>query len=330
MKAVEARALLALGRLPDARGRFAELFHAGTNAEARADGRLGLALCAANGNLQAAALEELQALAGGESPGWGAAVAAFGWAGALDSGKAPGLASADEHARAAYQKALTSDALPAELERICQARLEALTEKIVLSPARRHALGAPKAVFHAVEPGQSLYQIARQHGVSIGQLCRLNQLDRNGFLRVGQTLKVLPGEARLVVDRWRLTATLFCDGAYLRRWPVGIGPGEATPSGRFTIRTKLVNPDWYYGGKKDPLRQSRKRARHALAGLRPRGGRRKGRGHRRPRHDDPRKRPRAGEQGLRAHAQRFGGRALRLAAARRDGGHQLSGAEGAP
>jgi L,D-transpeptidase-like protein len=54
---------------------------------------------------------------------------------------------------------------------------------------------------------------------------------------------------RLVVDRTRLTATLFKDGQPIFRAPVGIGtPAAPTPAGEFYIRLKLAGfNDPFYG-----------------------------------------------------------------------------------
>jgi hypothetical protein len=159
----------------------------------------------------------------------------------------------DELARYHYQEALLTDCLPLEMENECLKRLTALTASIVFDPRRNHVLGVPKAVFHRVVPGDSLYRIGKQYGVAMGMLCRVNRLDPNGVIEVGRTLKVLTGPVTAHVDRWRLTATLLAGGAFIGRYPICIGPGDQTPAGTFTVRKKLVNPDWYCDGKRLPF-----------------------------------------------------------------------------
>ncbi|GMV81506.1 MAG: hypothetical protein AMXMBFR7_26900 [Planctomycetota bacterium] len=258
---IQARALLDLRRLNDARLAFAAAQRDAQDAGTRSDAQFGLALCAAGGQPELIASDALAVLAADASASWGMARAALAYAQAVEDGhatvNAPGGTDpkpyAEELARAYYQKAFLAQTLERSHEDLCRQRLEALTERIVLNPGRAHLTEQPRATMHAVEPGQSLYAIAKRYGVSIGALARLNRLERNAFLRVGQTLKVLPGRVSLHVDRWRLTATLLVDGAYLKQWPVGIGPDEKTPSGAFSVRTKLVNPDWYYGGQRIPF-----------------------------------------------------------------------------
>ena len=69
----------------------------------------------------------------------------------------------------------------------------------------------------------------------------------------GQKLKILPGPAAYYVDRWRLSGTLEIGGAFLRRYPVGIGPERKTPSGIFSIHDKQANPEWYFNGSRIPF-----------------------------------------------------------------------------
>ena len=52
---------------------------------------------------------------------------------------------------------------------------------------------------HVVRPGETLYGIARQYGVSVTLLGRLNQVPAGGALAVGQTLVVYEPERVHVV-----------------------------------------------------------------------------------------------------------------------------------
>lgn len=259
------RALLATKDV--AAGRAAFQANTEANGEAGADARFGLAICAAQGGTKTIPQAVLEDVVETSVPSWGCAMAALEYArrldaAALDGARFEGRDIADaaakgtheELARYYYQQALLSDRLLLADERECQKRLNELTEKIILNPRRNHGgFGLPAVNFHKVEPGDSLTKIAKQYDVTIGSVCQLNGLDPKGVLLAGKTLKVVRGSVTLKVDRARLTATLLVDGAYLRRAPVGIGPGEKTPAGRFTIRTKVVKPDWYYEGKRMPF-----------------------------------------------------------------------------
>jgi LysM repeat protein len=156
-----------------------------------------------------------------------------------------------ERARALYQKALESGTLQAAQETHCLTRLNDLTTRLILDPKAHFPEG--KAQFHKVEPGEVAERIARKYKVNIGQLKRINHLNDKLIVRVGQTLKLLPGEVLFRVDKEKLTGTLYIDGVYIKRYPIGIGPGNATPKGAYTVENKLIHPDWYYEGKKVPF-----------------------------------------------------------------------------
>jgi lipoprotein-anchoring transpeptidase ErfK/SrfK len=164
---------------------------------------------------------------------------------------AGGDLAALEKARALYQQALDAGALAEKEEAECAARLTELANRILLDPKARCT--APAAVLHKVAPGDVVEKIARQYKVNQGQIKRINRLNDKLAIRVGQTLKMLPGEVVYKVSRTTLTGTLYIAGVFVRRYPVGIGPGNATPVGSYLVERKVVNPDWYYDGKRIPF-----------------------------------------------------------------------------
>ena len=156
-----------------------------------------------------------------------------------------------ERARALFQKALDSGHLPTPLETNCLSKLNELTARLILDS--KSACTEPKAEFHKVESGEVVEKIARKFKVTQGQIKRINHLNDKLSVRVGQNLKMLQGETVYKVDTDKLTGTLYIDGVFIKRFPVGIGPGNATPKGTYLVENKLINPDWYYDGKKVPF-----------------------------------------------------------------------------
>jgi hypothetical protein len=255
-QALEARALLALERFDEARKGFESCR---TDAACAADSALGVALCEARGKLDAIPTGQLEDLLASKTASWGTGMAAYAYALHLPENPllngariGDGLAKGkvEELQRYYLQKALLTRNLPLATERDCAKRLDELTARIILNPRRAHLLEMPKAALHRVAPGESLTSLGKQYDVNIGRICRLNGIGAKGVLIAGKTVKVLQGPALIQVDRWRLTATLLIDGVFIKQYPVGIGPDDKTPSGSFTIRKKVVNPDWYYEGKR--------------------------------------------------------------------------------
>jgi LysM repeat protein len=251
---LQARALLVLGRTEEAKALYAAEAEAKTSPETGADAAFGSALCAARGNVETIPLEVLKELLDKEPRSWGRGMAAFEYARrqeAAEAGQQERSQETGELAYAFYQKALFSNRLETPVEKVCLARLAELSDALILHP--KVLCKSPKAVLHKIENGQTLSLIARRHDSSIGLLCLVNHLDPKKPIQAGRSLKVLSGPMKLQVDRFRLTATLTLDGQFLRRYPVCIGAGNATPSGVFSVRKKQVNPDWYISGRRIPF-----------------------------------------------------------------------------
>jgi len=244
---LEGRALLALGKTNEARAKFEPLAFAASDTEVGCDALLGN-FWAQAGTLTRCRDNELEMVRVGVES-WGSAMASLEEARRIEQA-AKGDLNELEKARALYQQALDSQRLEDKEDAECLSDLVALTNKLVLDP--KAACSHPKAVFHKVEPGDSVEKIAKTYKVNQGQLKKLNRLNDKLTVRYGQMLKVLPGDVVYKVSRGRLTGTLYIDGVFIRRYPVGIGPGDATPVGTFSVERKVTNPDWYYDGKKIP------------------------------------------------------------------------------
>lgn len=100
---------------------------------------------------------------------------------------------------------------------------------------------------HAIEPGDSLVKIARQYGTTVDLLKQLNGL-QGDLIRVGEKLKVPPGKFDVVVTKADNKLELRLDGKAVKTYTVSTGKDNSTPTGDFTIVTRLANPVWYKTG----------------------------------------------------------------------------------
>jgi len=243
-----ARAELAAGNVTEARKKFEALAFAPSSTPSGTDALMGNFWCQA-GTLARCRDSELEQVSGGPDS-WGKAVALLEQARRLEARSGGNLGKLEE-ARELYQRALDTRSLEEAAEKDCVARLTELANRLVLDA--KYACAAPKAVFHRVEAGEVLERIAKKNKVNIGQIKLINRLSEKLIVRQGQILKMLPGDVVYKVDRTYLHGSLYIDGVFVRRFPVGIGPGNATPVGTYTISTKVANPDWYYDGKRIPF-----------------------------------------------------------------------------
>jgi LysM repeat protein len=72
------------------------------------------------------------------------------------------------------------------LEKSRAARLQAQTTK-------KKAVSSEKKRYHVVRQGEVLFKIAKQYGISVNELCRLNHITPKAVIRPGQKLLVGPG-----------------------------------------------------------------------------------------------------------------------------------------
>jgi hypothetical protein len=71
----------------------------------------------------------------------------------------------------------------------------------------------------------------------------------------------------LVVSREDYLMAMYVDGALAQTFPVGLGRGGSTPTGRFAIANKIRNPDWYNRGDVVPAGDPRNPLGNAWMGL---------------------------------------------------------------
>lgn len=119
-----------------------------------------------------------------------------------------------------------------------QDRIDQTAAEIYINPNRHFA--EP----YLVDYGETLQEIAKKHSVSWTYLARLNAVTPK-TLQAGQTLKVLKGPFGAVVDLDNFELTVHAHGWYVRRYRIGTGKDQSTPTGNFTIQNKLENPQWY-------------------------------------------------------------------------------------
>jgi len=140
------------------------------------------------------------------------------------------------------EKLLKSGKLPRAQRKRIRREYEKLNEKLMFSRTI-----TPESTLHTVVEGESLYTIARKYGTTSALIRRMNGLEKE-TIYPGMKLKVVTGTFFIRVDKSQNTLRLFLNDKPMKTYQVATGRDNSTPTGDFTVVTKLKNPTWYKPG----------------------------------------------------------------------------------
>lgn len=98
---------------------------------------------------------------------------------------------------------------------------------------------------YIIQPGDSLAKIASKNRVSADLLATINNIRNKHLIRAGQSIKLIKGPFRAVVDRATFSLDVYLGNTFVRHYRVGLGADGSTPSGEWRVGTKLTNPTYY-------------------------------------------------------------------------------------
>lgn len=156
-------------------------------------------------------------------------------------------------ARELLNRALRDSTLSAADTAAVRDRLARLNDDLVFSP-KVHT-DDPLSGTYVVQGGDSLERIARRNDLAVDWrlLQRVNRLSNPNRIQEGQSLKLVRGPFHAVVSKSAYRLDLYAGPpadesawVYIRSFPVGLGEGDSTPTGRFVVKrgSKLIDPHW--------------------------------------------------------------------------------------
>jgi lipoprotein-anchoring transpeptidase ErfK/SrfK len=141
-------------------------------------------------------------------------------------------------ARAKAYAALATVQLPA-LRRTIETALGDINLRLATTPAPME-----EKVDYVVKEGDHLGALARKYGTTVELLAKSNQLSGK-TIRPGDRLRVLTGIFRVTVDLSDHELTLCLNDRFFKRYSVGTGKYEKTPTGEFKITDRIPQPTWW-------------------------------------------------------------------------------------
>lgn len=145
-------------------------------------------------------------------------------------------------ARSQLTEALACDLPLDELVQL-KADLTRLAEETLLS--RRILPEDPFVAPHIIQPGETLGKIARRYAVTDDLLARINGILDKDRIRAGQRIKVIRGPFHAVITKGDYRLEVYLNGTFVKQYPVGLGDDGSTPTGRWKVKNKLKNPQYY-------------------------------------------------------------------------------------
>ena len=124
-----------------------------------------------------------------------------------------------------------------------QAQLTTIGNETVFS--QRLFENDPLADRYIIKPGDSLAKIASKNKVSADLLAGINNIPNKHLIRAGQTIKLVKGPFRAIVDRATFSLDVYLGNTFVRHYRVGLGADRSTPAGEWRVGTKLTNPTYY-------------------------------------------------------------------------------------
>jgi len=107
----------------------------------------------------------------------------------------------------------------------------------------------PGSFIYTIQKGDGLSRIAKKFNTTIGLIARANAL-KNGRLKYGRKLKITKLKFSIAIDKSQNILTLKADGKMFKTYRVSTGKNSSTPTGKFKIITRIVDPPWYPAGSK--------------------------------------------------------------------------------
>lgn len=107
------------------------------------------------------------------------------------------------------------------------------------------------SVEYEVKSGDNLAKIAKKYNTTIDFLKRSNNLSSDKIMP-GKKIKVWTRPFNIVVDKSQNILILKSDDEIIKTYVVSTGMGNSTPTGKFKIVNKLVDPPWFKDGTMIP------------------------------------------------------------------------------
>lgn len=128
---------------------------------------------------------------------------------------------------------------PAFLARV-EGPLATANIELVMTPRQM-----PEKEDYLVKPGNSVERIARRFGTTVDLTMLNNNLMNPNLIRSGDRFRVFSGTFEMVACKSRNDLVVTMNGAFFKRYAVGMGKFGRTPTGTFVVKDRIKDPPWW-------------------------------------------------------------------------------------
>ncbi|HNR94716.1 MAG TPA: L,D-transpeptidase family protein [Kiritimatiellia bacterium] len=118
----------------------------------------------------------------------------------------------------------------------------------------------PEKTEYTIKRGDTISGLAKKFKTTTQLIQKSNGI-KGHVIRAGDLLRILSGEFAITVSKSQNDLVLTFNGQFFKRYRVGTGKFGKTPTGKFVVSDKIVNPPWWrpdgkmvpYGDKENVL-----------------------------------------------------------------------------
>jgi hypothetical protein len=100
-------------------------------------------------------------------------------------------------------------------------------------------------VDYKIKSGDIIGKLARTYKTTSDLITRGNDIRDPRRIRVSDHLRILSGSFKLLIDKSDNTLLVTLNDRFFKRYLVGTGEFDKTPTGTFKIKDRIVEPDWW-------------------------------------------------------------------------------------
>ncbi|MBN1269104.1 MAG: L,D-transpeptidase family protein [Kiritimatiellae bacterium] len=102
----------------------------------------------------------------------------------------------------------------------------------------------PEKVDYTVQRGDTLAGLAKKYNTTVELITKGNNI-RGSLIRAGDRYRILNGRFSVSVDKSDNVLVLSLNDRFFKRYRVGTGKFQKTPTGNFTITDRIPQPTWW-------------------------------------------------------------------------------------